>query len=131
MPIALDEIVSKIVSDPSNPPEVILLSGYLGSSSESGHIRLYFDPKFSKYIEIPETAIKHSQPIPVERSPLGGSYVWILRDADIIHGNVGTTRTTAKFLEGPIVEEYLKEVKFPEVLNNEFNMDRPSRTVCP
>jgi hypothetical protein len=97
-----DEFVGKLVKDPKSPPDTILLTGYLGKSSEEGHTRLYFDPELKSYIEIPNEAILHSQQIPEEQSALGGSNVWIARDAEVVHGRVGPSRTKAKFFQGPI-----------------------------
>src|SRR5689334_24484647 len=79
--IRLDEFVGKVVSDPAQPPNALLLIGYLGASSEDGHVRLYFDAQLNDYIEIPETAILHTMEVPREQSVLGGSLVWLKRDA--------------------------------------------------
>src|SRR5262249_589393 len=87
-----DDFVSKVVKDPKQPPDAILLSGFLGKSSEEGHIRLYFDPGLSQYVEIPNDAILHTQEIPKEASPLGGSNVWINSQAELIYGKVGPQR---------------------------------------
>lgn len=40
-----NSIVAKIVKDPSNPPDTLLLQGYLGELSEDGNTRLYLDPQ--------------------------------------------------------------------------------------
>ena len=45
----------------------MLLTGYLGASSEEGHERLYLSPDLSNYVEIPEAAILHRAP-PAERT---------------------------------------------------------------
>src|SRR5215831_1068176 len=97
-----DDFVSKVVKDPKQPPDALLLTGYLGESSEEGHTRLHFDPELKNYVEIPNDAVLHTQPIPKESSSLGGHHVWIKRDAELIHGTVGPERTKAKFFEGPI-----------------------------
>ena len=109
---AAADFVSKIVKDPKQPPNTLLLKGYLGASSEEGHTRLYLDPQLSDYVEIPDDAILHTQEIADEQSPLGGSYVWIQRDAEIVHGSVGSNRLKAKFLEGRIYQEYMKGAQF-------------------
>ncbi len=98
--------VDKVVKDPKAPPDALVLSGYLGTSSEKGHTRLYLDPQLSDCVEIPDGAILHSQEIPPEASPLGGSYVWIQRDAELIHGSPGGVRSKGTFLEGRIREAY-------------------------
>jgi len=55
--------------------ETLLLSGFLGPSSEKEHTRLYFDADLGQYVEIPNEAILYSQQIPKESSLLGGAYV--------------------------------------------------------
>lgn len=103
-----DELVAKLVKDAQAPPDALLLSGYVGASSEEGHTRLYFDPQLSDYVEIPNEAILHTQEIPKDQSPLGGTLVWIKRDAVLVHGKVGPNRLKARFLEGRIQQEFVK-----------------------
>lgn len=102
-----DDFVGRIVRDPNEPPSVTLLSGYLGSSSEEGHVRLYLDEELCRYVEIPQKAIRHTQELPPEQSPLGGSLVWIDRDAEVLHGAAGSERRKATFLEGQIAQDYI------------------------
>jgi hypothetical protein len=96
-----DNFIAKIVKDPKQVPDTLLLSGYLGTSSEDKYTRLYFDAQLSNFADIPNDACLHTQDYPDD--PLGRSYVWIKKDAILIHGRAGTK---AKFLEGPIVNEY-------------------------
>ena len=49
------DFIRQIVSDPKNVPDVMLLTGYLGASSEEGHDRLYLSPDLTNYVEIPES----------------------------------------------------------------------------
>lgn len=105
--LRFDDFVGRIVQDPKAPPSVTLLSGYLGSSSEEGHVRLYLDEELCRYVEIPEKAIRHTQELPPEQSPLGGSLVWIDRDAEVLHGAAGSERRKATFLEGQIAQDYI------------------------
>lgn len=102
-----DDFVRRIVQDTNDPPSVTLLSGYLGSSSEEGHVRLYLDEELSRYVEIPEKAVRHTQELSPEQSPLGGSLVWIDRDAEVLHGAAGSGRRKATFLEGQIAQDYM------------------------
>lgn len=99
----MDDFVSKLVTDPKNPPNTLLLKGFIGASSEEGYIRLYLDSELSDYVEIPEAAVLYSQEIAKDKSPIGGSYVWIQRDASLIHGPVVADRPKASFLEGRIM----------------------------
>lgn len=103
MALRMDDFVSKVVTDPKNPPNTLLLKGFIGASSEEGHIRLYLDDELSDYLEIPESAVLYSREIAKEKSPVGGSYIWIQRDATLIHGPVATERPKASFLEGRIM----------------------------
>jgi len=103
MPLRRDDFVSKIVTDPKNPPNTLLLKGFVGASSEEGHIRLYLDNELSDYVEIPESSILYSQEIPADKSPIGGSYIWIQRDATVVHGPVVADRPKASFLDGRIM----------------------------
>jgi hypothetical protein len=102
-----DNFISKIVTDPKQVPDTLMLSGYLGASSEDKHTRLYFDTNLSSYVEIPDDGILHTQDYPADASPFGGSYLWIKKDAVIVHGKANAERTKAKFLEGPIVNDYM------------------------
>jgi hypothetical protein len=97
--------IAKIVKDPNNPPDTVMLTGYLGASSEDGHTRLYFDPGLGSYVEIPDDAILHVEP--VAGDSLGASHVWIKRDAVLIHGAAGSQRPKGTFLEGQIMQQHL------------------------
>jgi hypothetical protein len=104
----MDDFVSKLVTDPSDPPDALLLRGFLGESSEEGCIRLYFEPELRTYVEIPTGDILHSQPIPPEQSPLGGSYVWIKRDTEVVYGKPTPRRPKARadFFRGAIMQQF-------------------------
>jgi len=104
--MADNDFVSKIVKDPKNPPDAVMLTGFVGASSEKGCTRLYFDANLSNYVDIPNDAILHTQKVGAE-SGLGGSYVWVKRDAELIYGSA-TARPKGKFLEGPIVQAHLQ-----------------------
>jgi len=97
-----DNFIGKIVKDPRQVPDTLLLSGYLGASSEDKYTRLYFDAQLASYVEIPDDGILHTQDYPEDS--LGRSYVWIKKETVLIHGKAGTK---AKFLEGPIVNDYM------------------------
>jgi hypothetical protein len=105
--MARNDFVSKIVKDPKNPPNAVMLTGFVGTSSEKGHTRVYFDANLSSYVEIPNDAILHTQEVGAESS-LGGTYVWVKRDAELIYGSAATARPKGKFLEGPIVQRHLQ-----------------------
>jgi hypothetical protein len=98
--------IARIVKDPKNPPKTTLLMGYLGRSSEEGHTRVYLDPELSEYVEVPNEAILHTEAAG-EEDPLAGSYIWISRSAEVVHGEAGGQRYKASFLEGRITQDYM------------------------
>jgi hypothetical protein len=104
-PSGAADFIAKIVKDPKNPPETLMLTGFIGASSEEGHTRLYSDAGLGNYVEIPNDAILHTEP--AGDDGLGASYVWIKRDAVLIHGPAGSQRPKGTFLEGPIMQQHL------------------------
>ena len=104
--IRLDELTSKIVGDPNSPSEAQLVIGFLGESSEPDHTRIYWDAALSSYIDAATTDILHSEALPKELSPLGGSYIWLRREASVFFSGITSERRKAKFLEGPLAAAY-------------------------
>jgi hypothetical protein len=102
---AAASLTARLAPDPKNPPDLTLLQGWLGASSEDGHKRLYLDPELSNSVEIPEDAIVHTQDIPSDTSPLGGQWVWIKAEAAVKQGP-GLERQYARFLRGQIQQDY-------------------------
>jgi hypothetical protein len=104
-----DEIVSKIVSDPSKPERLILLRGYIGETGNKDYIRLYFDIELNNFIDIPMEGIVFNKELSLEQSPFGGSYLWVKRSTVYLYGNPSVAeRPKASFLQGDIYAEYLK-----------------------
>jgi hypothetical protein len=102
---AAASLPGRLAPDPKNPPDLTLLQGWLGASSEAKHRRLYLDPELSNSLEIPEDAIVHTQEIPRDANPLGGEWVWIKADAAVKQGP-GLERVYSRFLRGQIQQDY-------------------------
>src|SRR5262249_2874268 len=102
---AAGSLPDRLAPDPKNPPDLTLLQGWLGASSEDRHRRLYLDPELSNSLEIPAEAIVHTQEIPRDGNPLGGEWVWIKADAAVKQGP-GIERLYARFLRGQIQQDY-------------------------
>jgi hypothetical protein len=79
------DFVSRLVKNPGTPPSLLFLSGFSGASSEKGHRRLYFDPQLSQFVDFPEGDVLHEETVSREQSPLGGSHVWLKKDAKLIY----------------------------------------------
>ena len=85
----LGSFVDDLVSDPENPPELTLLRGWLGASSEDKHRRLYLDAELSNSIEIPEDAILRTQELPAAAAR------WCVRVGESGCGDQAGTQTRA------------------------------------
>ncbi len=105
-PLRDDEFVYHVVKDPSDPPDTLLLVGFVGKSENVDCVRVYMDVMLAAYVDIPKSAVLHGQRIPESQSPLGGWYVWVKRDLDL----VDTIRNAyAKLAE--VQEEYMQNLK--------------------
>jgi hypothetical protein len=79
-----DDFIQRVVRDPSDPPDTLFLAGFVGRAAEPGHTRVYLDVMLAAYVDVPDSAILHAQPVPPSQSPLGGHYVWISRDQELV-----------------------------------------------
>lgn len=94
--------VQQIVSDPKNVPDLMLLNGYLGASSEEGCERLYLSPDLSSYVEIPGTAILHRAALPTEQDSNGGVTLWVRKDAALQYKMAPAAQALANYFAGAI-----------------------------
>ena len=92
----------RLVADPKNVPDLMLLYGYPGASSEDGHERLYLSPDLANYIEIPASAILHRLAAPKEQDPNGGTTLWVRKDAALIYKMAPAAQALAHFFAGAI-----------------------------
>lgn len=100
-----EEFIQKLVPDPSQPPDVGLLTGYLGKSSRPGHSRLYLTLELSSYVDIPDADILHTQSLKNDGNLLGGTLVWVNRDADLKSTTTTGREMQADFLRGSIASQ--------------------------
>jgi hypothetical protein len=94
--------VRDIVSDPKNVPDVMLLYGYLGASSEEGHDRLYLSPDLTNYVEVPNDAVLHRMAAPKEQDPHGGVTLWVKKDAALIYKMSPAAEALAHYFAGAV-----------------------------
>jgi hypothetical protein len=104
--IRLDEFTGKVVPDPAKPGKVSCLQGFLGASPDPAQTRVYWDASLSSYVDIANTDILHTEPIPKDQSPLGGSYLWVSSSAEVTAGTTSGPSTKGKFFEGPLTSTY-------------------------
>ena len=96
------DFIRHIVTDPKNVPDVMLLTGYLGASSEEAHERLYLSPDLTNYVEIPNTAILHQAPLPKEQDAHGGVTLWVRKDAALQYKMAPAAQALANYFAGAI-----------------------------
>jgi len=94
--------VREIVSDPKAVPDVMLLYGYLGASSEEDHERLYLSPDLTNYVEVPTSAILHQMAAPKEQDPHGGVTLWVKKDAALVYRMAPAADAVAHYFAGAI-----------------------------
>lgn len=94
--------VRDIVSDPKSVPDVMLLYGYLGASSEEGHERLYLSPDLTNYVEVPSQAVLHRMVVPNEQDPHGGVTLWVKKDAALIYKMAPAAEALAHYFAGAV-----------------------------
>ena len=94
--------VRDIVSDPKNVPDVMLLYGYVGASSEEGHDRLYLSPDLTNYVEVPQDAVLHQMAAPKEQDPHGGVTLWVKKDAALIYKMSPAAQALAHYFAGAV-----------------------------
>jgi hypothetical protein len=58
------------------------------------------------FVDINNADILHSEPLPKEQSPLGGSYLWVSSGAEVTQGTAGGQSRKGKFFEGPLMSAY-------------------------
>src|SRR5215467_12572679 len=90
-----DKILSRLRSSPAQQPAGITsYIGLLGSSPKEGYWLLYLNLDMTKWVEIKESDIVHTEQLPPDRSPfgsLGGTQVWVKQDAQVT-----TTQTASQ-----------------------------------
>ena len=102
-----DSFVNAVKKDVKSSDPVIMVEGYVGDSSETGHFRLYSNESLNVFVDIPENDVVHVEKRNADVSPLGGSYLWLRQEAAFIYGSPETpNRPRVKFLEGNLSDAF-------------------------
>lgn len=97
-----DDFVDRVVTDPSRPPNVTLLQGFVGSAEDEDHVRVYADAALTTWVDVPADAVRHVQKLPPEHSPLGGSVLWVDAAAPVAPAPARERPTAGEFLRGDV-----------------------------
>jgi hypothetical protein len=91
--IRYDDFIAKLVPNPAKVEPTLLLSGFVGHGDAEGTVRIFPAPSLGTWYDVAEADIVHSMPIP--RSPLGGSHIWVKRNAPIKPGTAAAAPQAA------------------------------------
>jgi hypothetical protein len=78
-----DPLVDQIVGDPNSPRRSRLLQGFVGDSATDGYTRLYLDPQFSWWVEIPKSSILATKTAESRGTPIETTFAWVSIDAEL------------------------------------------------
>lgn len=102
-----DEWIEQVRPDLRNTDQLTLMQGYIGQSSENGHVRVYSDESLNHFVEVPEDAIVFAVKLSPTESSLGGSKLWLRSDAVMTYGDPkAANRPKSTFLEGDLMQQY-------------------------
>jgi hypothetical protein len=92
------------VADELSLHDTAILQGYLRDLN-SEHWRLYLTPTFTEYVDIPKGDLLYH--LEASDDLLSLTYVWVRRDAKLLHTVVRSAHQEADFLQGQITFGYL------------------------
>ena len=83
-PMVPSDFVDRLVTDPADPPAVVMFVGFTGRAASPDEVRFYLDAELSSFVDIPAEDVLHTQPLAPAHSPLGGQFVWARRDDRLV-----------------------------------------------
>ncbi|MEV4365302.1 hypothetical protein [Nonomuraea sp. NPDC049625] len=102
-----DEFVDHISGNRQIPPDVQAFAGFLGRAPEQGHWRLFLSADLTEFLEFEERDLVHHTKIDPAASILGGTVIWLRRDATVRHTRLDTHQAQLEFLVGNITTGHL------------------------
>jgi hypothetical protein len=101
-----DAFVNALVPDPSNVPDAMFLTGFLGTSCRDECLRLYLTADLRRFVEIDRSDVLHAQSLRSEYNLLGGSAVWVNRTARLVHSDTTALDAQTEFLRGDMAAAF-------------------------
>ena len=98
-----DNLIESLVPEPSALSAVRLLSGWLGKSPRNTCWRLYLTPTLDHYLEFDEEQVVHTHRLTAPEIPLGGTMIWLEREARVSETRTTPRETQASFLQGDLI----------------------------
>jgi hypothetical protein len=103
-----DDLAAELVPDPTELPDVVVLRGYLGKSVRAGVSRLYVDLSFSEFVEVADEDVLAKRSLDASQNPLGGTVLWVKRNAALLRATACLAQEHAAFLKGEITANALR-----------------------
>lgn len=103
-----DKLITALVADPAQVPNLKTRVGWMGKSSREGYWRLYFTLELNNYIEFRESDVVHTQSLETQLNSLGGTVVFLQREAELLHTRTTSTQAQAEWLSGDITLGHLR-----------------------
>lgn len=101
-----DYIIGKLIENPASIPFLKAFRGFVGKSDKEGITRLYITPEMNEYIEVKTSDVVHSASTSNESNPLGGSVIWLNKEAMVEYKRMDSKTIQAEFLEGEISKSF-------------------------
>jgi hypothetical protein len=100
-----DDLAAELVPDPTKLPDLVVLRGHLGKSTQAGYSRLYLNLSFNEYVEVADEDVVANRS---SDNPLGFTVLWVKRDAKLLRATVCSAQEQAAFLRGGIAAGALR-----------------------
>lgn len=97
-----DDLAAELVPDPTKLPDLVVLRGYLGTTTRKGFSRLYVDVSFSAFVEVADDDVVARRSLAADQDPLGVTVLWVKRNATVLRATIGAAEQQAAFLKGGI-----------------------------
>jgi len=115
-PLDPHPLILKLLAHADHPQSTVVLTGYIGPAEKVGFIRFYLELDLGVYLEIPLTAVIHSEPVDGSQS-MSKTKLVINATGKLKHVKV----VEASFFKGNIASNFLdlqsacKPVELPTV----------------
>jgi hypothetical protein len=80
-----------------------MVAGWLGRSTRSDRWRLYLTPELNRFVEFSEADVLHHRRLTLAEVTVGGTLVWLRRDATVLETRTGPRQGQASFLDGDLI----------------------------
>lgn len=109
------KLVRKLAKRGAEGGGAVKLKGYVGSSDSPDTVCLYLTLDFDDCVYVKKNDILHVEEAPESELEMGGTYIWVKKDAEITHTRTESIKEKAGFLEGDIARAQIKPSEMVEL----------------